>query len=277
MSGRCSSVLATLRLGTLLVAEATTAWILVASIRASGTLPWTTGAIRWSGEDPLDVVADVATCVALAVLAYLASVTALHLAAVATTRSRSGERMHARVSGLAVRLGPRWLASLAATAALAGVGATGCSTAAPAATPPRNTDDRSIITMTLEVTTPETTTTTSAVGRATGLPPDETPPPVTMRLESDADDAQVPDAEAADAQASDAQVPEPQPPRIAEVARGDNFWAIAEAEVSGRLRRPATADEIAPYWHDLIELNRSRLVDPQNPSLLYAGQQLLLP
>jgi hypothetical protein len=32
-----------------------------------------------------------------------------------------------------------------------------------------------------------------------------------------------------------------------------------------------------PYWHRLIERNRSRFADPANPDLLFPGDRLLVP
>ena len=34
---------------------------------------------------------------------------------------------------------------------------------------------------------------------------------------------------------------------------------------------------VARYWESLVELNRSRLADPGNADLLFAGQVMLLP
>lgn len=41
-------------------------------------------------------------------------------------------------------------------------------------------------------------------------------------------------------------------------------------------RSPSTR-EIAPYWLRLIEANRSALPDPDNPSLIFAGERIALP
>ncbi|MGE0879997.1 MAG: LysM peptidoglycan-binding domain-containing protein [Acidimicrobiia bacterium] len=56
------------------------------------------------------------------------------------------------------------------------------------------------------------------------------------------------------------------------VQPGDHFWAIAET-------RAASADHasVTEYWHRLIDANRDRLADPDNPDLLFAGQVLVLP
>ena len=61
------------------------------------------------------------------------------------------------------------------------------------------------------------------------------------------------------------------------VALGDNLWRIAESVLersSGQAPSPAA---VVPYWRSLIEANRSRLRDPADPGLIFAGQVLALP
>lgn len=71
----------------------------------------------------------------------------------------------------------------------------------------------------------------------------------------------------------------PSTPPIPEVVTrpGDHLWGIAEATLATHLQRPPSASEVAPYWRRLVEANRSRLVDPSNPDLIYAGQRFELP
>jgi nucleoid-associated protein YgaU len=52
---------------------------------------------------------------------------------------------------------------------------------------------------------------------------------------------------------------------------------VAEAELGRRLGRVPTDEETDPYWRALVEANRDRLVDPDNPDLIFSGQQLVLP
>jgi nucleoid-associated protein YgaU len=52
------------------------------------------------------------------------------------------------------------------------------------------------------------------------------------------------------------------------VQPGDHLWNIAE--------RTAPAD-VATYWRRLVELNRPRLADPDNPDLLFPGDVVVLP
>ncbi len=60
------------------------------------------------------------------------------------------------------------------------------------------------------------------------------------------------------------------------VRRGECFWSIAETLVLTRIDEATEAD-IAHYWRQLIEANRSKLPDSSNPDLLWAGTVLDLP
>ena len=61
------------------------------------------------------------------------------------------------------------------------------------------------------------------------------------------------------------------------VERGDHLWSIAEDEVAERLGREPTDGEVSDLWRRTIETNRDRLADPSNPSLIFAGQEILVP
>jgi hypothetical protein len=61
------------------------------------------------------------------------------------------------------------------------------------------------------------------------------------------------------------------------VGPGDCLWSIAEATLAAARGRPPTTQEVAPYWLRLIEANRARLPDPDNPSLIFPGEVLDLP
>ena len=61
------------------------------------------------------------------------------------------------------------------------------------------------------------------------------------------------------------------------VVAGDHLWGIAERTLAARLRRPPTDAEVVPFWHDLIELNRDRLVSRNDPDLILPGQVFELP
>lgn len=91
-----------------------------------------------------------------------------------------------------------------------------------------------------------------------------------------------PPASPAPAPASPAVVPSPPPappaastgasgPGRRVVRPGDSLWSIAEDTVGPHSRHLAT------YWAAMIDLNRPVLPDPANPSLLFAGDVVLLP
>lgn len=61
------------------------------------------------------------------------------------------------------------------------------------------------------------------------------------------------------------------------VRAGDHLWSIAEQTMTAHLGRASTDEETRTYWQSLIEMNRARLADPSNPSLLLPGQDLMLP
>lgn len=62
------------------------------------------------------------------------------------------------------------------------------------------------------------------------------------------------------------------------VAQGDHFWAIAEETLTAAYGRPVTDEEITPYWLEIVEANRGRLVTG-DPDLVQPGQtfDVLLP
>ena len=60
------------------------------------------------------------------------------------------------------------------------------------------------------------------------------------------------------------------------VRPGESFWSITTELLVSRLGRPPTDAEIVPVWHQLIELNRSRLRVPTDPGLIFEGQQLVI-
>jgi nucleoid-associated protein YgaU/DNA-binding SARP family transcriptional activator len=61
------------------------------------------------------------------------------------------------------------------------------------------------------------------------------------------------------------------------VERGDNFWEIAEVELTRAWGRAPTDAEIAGYWQTLIDHNRDRLLPPGDPDLIYPGQAFTAP
>lgn len=61
------------------------------------------------------------------------------------------------------------------------------------------------------------------------------------------------------------------------VEPGDHLWSIAERVLTERLYRAPGQTEVADYWADLIDANRSRLAHPAVPDLIYPGQVFVLP
>ena len=61
------------------------------------------------------------------------------------------------------------------------------------------------------------------------------------------------------------------------VAVGDSFWSIADRLVRIRLGRTPADDEVVEPWLALVDANRDRLLDPDDPDLLHPGQVLRLP
>jgi len=105
-------------------------------------------------------------------------------------------------------------------------------------------------------------------------------PPVMHRLSPPTQSAPAPSpAPPAPTPPAAAPAPAPTPARAAtwRVRHGDCFWSISRRVVAARLGRAPTNAEIVSYWRPLIEANRSRLVRPDNPGLLFAGQELVLP
>ena len=93
----------------------------------------------------------------------------------------------------------------------------------------------------------------------TGGEPETAEPVMTMsRLEEDG-----PDRAAAE--------------RTIRVEPGQSFWSIAEDVLRAAERDHRADREVVPYWLRLIEANRQRLADPANPDLLFPGQVLVVP
>ena len=61
------------------------------------------------------------------------------------------------------------------------------------------------------------------------------------------------------------------------IERGDHLWAVAHETLADSWQRAPTDAEVVPYWRELIERNRSRLIDPANPDYVLAGQVFELP
>jgi hypothetical protein len=60
------------------------------------------------------------------------------------------------------------------------------------------------------------------------------------------------------------------------VEPGESFWSMAAEILEGAWGRPPDDGEIGPYWRDLVDLNRSRLVNG-DPDLVLPGQVFEVP
>ena len=62
-----------------------------------------------------------------------------------------------------------------------------------------------------------------------------------------------------------------------EVRPGDHLWGIARSTLVSHRGVDVSDREVALYWTTLIRVNRSRLSDPPQFHLIYAGQRFELP
>ena len=62
-----------------------------------------------------------------------------------------------------------------------------------------------------------------------------------------------------------------------EVERGDHFWAIAEDALTKAWGRTPTDADITPYWRKVVEANRDALLPPDDPDVIYPGQDFVVP
>ena len=60
------------------------------------------------------------------------------------------------------------------------------------------------------------------------------------------------------------------------VEHGQSFWVIAQSHLDDVRGQRVGEREVDAYWRQLVELNRSRLVNG-NEDLLFTGQVLELP
>lgn len=212
---------------------------------------------RGAPLDPLDRAGPAAAWVTIGLLAYLVLLTAVQVLALLIDRLSPRRAVAGRVARLAARLGPRAVAGVAAAVLLSSATACRPSTQTPHTLAP-NAPAAETVSMVLEADGTDAVTMELVTGP-------EIPPPL-------------PSSEATEPAPGPA---EGTPPTAAigtvTVTRGDSFWVIAQREVSSRLGRAATAAETDPYWRILVETNRTRLVDPTDPDLIYPGQVLVVP
>lgn len=139
---------------------------------------------------------------------------------------------------------------------------------------------------------PSSTTSTSATVSTTTEPPVTTTvvPPTTTTIAplptttttSTSASTSTPTTTAPARAPAAARVSTPPPPSVPPggewtVAVGDHFWSIAERVLTAAWQRAPSDVETDPYWRLLVEANRDRLADRDNPDLLFAGQVLVVP
>jgi hypothetical protein len=158
----------------------------------------------------------------------------------------------------------------------------GVATAAVSVTVPRDSAPTRIATITLEAPTDATATmyfVTESVpltSIAATLAPSTSPPTTLTPLV--VTPATLPSAAPAPASPT---VTLPAPiaaaPHTWTIAPGEHLWAVATETLIDSWHRAPTDAEVVPYWHELIETNRSRLIDAGNPDYVLPGQTFVLP
>lgn len=61
------------------------------------------------------------------------------------------------------------------------------------------------------------------------------------------------------------------------VTAGESLWSISRGALAEEWEREPTDTEVLAYWRRTIEHNRDRLADPDNPDLLFPGDEIMLP
>lgn len=67
------------------------------------------------------------------------------------------------------------------------------------------------------------------------------------------------------------------PPASWPVQPGESMWTIASEVLSDAWGRPVTDGEIDPFWRTLVDANRDRLLDRDDPDLIVPGQVFEIP
>ena len=222
----------------------------------------------WAAErEPLDVVAAGARVVAVVALAYLLIVTLADLAAgVLGARDRRRGRWLARIT-------PRFVGALSA-AAIAATSPAGADEAADAArVSPAHFDGssqgiRAGLGATMQLVTPGEETSLPWAEDVRPSPPDDTSSAAPAEQRHDPDQLPPPSRSGPEASAH---------PGEWVVRPGDHLWGIAEEVLAEREGAAPTDAEVHRLWVRLVDANRDRLVDPQDPDLILPGQRLVLP
>jgi hypothetical protein len=258
-----ATIKATVRTTALSLGVAAALWLLGRGALSTPPVDSWTQLQRWLGDRSTAEAAIAALRATGAIAAcYLGAITGLTLVA----RMASLDRL----DRFARSLIPRSLRPFIGLAVGAGV-----ATAAASMTVPRDARPTHVATVTLEAPTDATATMYIV---SDSLPPTTvaslTVPSTTVATAA----APLPPPTTSPSAVVTPAAPAPAPaPRTWTIARGDHLWAVASETLADAWHRPPTDSEIVPYWHDLIEMNRSRLVDPANADFVLAGQVFVLP
>jgi hypothetical protein len=214
---------------------------------------------RWlRNTDPVTAAFAAARATAALLAAYLA---------VAITAATVAERAkRPTVAAAARRLVPATFRPFVGVVAASSVAASVAAISAPRPTAPAvitaaSTTTPIAETATLELVQPASVT---AVDRATPTP---STGPATTLAEQPVVIVEAPGVGAAPTAAVETWT----------IAPGDHLWAVAAETLADHWRRPPTDREIVPYWRTLVEANRDRLVDHDQPDLVLPGQVFVLP
>ena len=58
---------------------------------------------------------------------------------------------------------------------------------------------------------------------------------------------------------------------------GDSLWSIAEATLATAWGQAPDERDLAHYWWQVVQTNRPFLPVPEDPNLLFPGDQVLIP
>lgn len=204
--------------------------------------------------------------VSLGVICIIAMIAALYLAAISAAAIVASRARLPRAAAAVRRLTPRTLRPLVGAALGAGVVTAAISTATPRAV------STAQATMVATAGERDAVATMYAVARPV-------PPPTAPLAPAAPPDQPQPTTTAAGTAPSMADAAQPAAPAPATwtIGPGEHLWLVAHETLADHLGRTPTDREVVPYWRELIDLNRDRLVDPAAPDYVYAGQVFVLP
>ena len=208
---------------------------------------------------------------AMAALRAAAVVAASYLGVVSALTIAAKVSSIGQLDRLARSLVPRSVRPLVGLAVGVGV-----ATAAASMTVPRGSSSARVATVTLEAPSDATATMYFVAEPAPPTSIATTLTPTTLAPLPVFTPAVLPEPEPA---APSATLPSPTvaTPHTWTIAPGEHLWAVAHETLSDSWHRPPTDAEVVPYWREVIETNRSRLIDPANADYVVPGQTFVLP